>query len=46
MQLAFRLLLARLEGLHFPAGANDFRHAGGFTLRALRGLRIGFGARA
>ncbi len=45
MQIAFRVLLERLEALRFSEGANDFRYAPGFTLRALEALHLDFRSR-
>ncbi len=44
MQIAFRVLLERLDGLAFSPGRNDFRTVPGFTLRALRELHVDFRA--
>jgi len=40
----FRAVLERLDTVRLVAGANDFRHAPNYFLRALRELHIEFGA--
>ena len=40
--LGFKALVERIDDLWFVEGANDFRHAPNFCLRALKELHIGF----
>ena len=40
--LGFKALVERIDELWFVEGANDFRHAPNFCLRALKELHIGF----
>ena len=40
--LGFKALVERIDELWFVDGANDFRHAPNFCLRALKELHIGF----
>lgn len=42
MNVALPILLERLPGLRLTPGANDFRHAPGFVLRALTELHLSF----
>lgn len=42
MTQAFRLLLARVDDLHFIDGANDFQHHPSMILRGLKRLHVGF----